>query len=176
MKITALEEYGLRCMMQLALAPDDRPMTVAQVAEREGLSTEYAGKLLNLLGQADLVQSVRGRNGGFVLGRPTDQITVASIVRALSTNLFDSEFCTRHSGAADVCVHQTNCALRPVWSTVSEIINHTLDRITLRDLIGSERQVSDDLQSRAKATPLRIGVGGSSRIFPLSEVRGSEAG
>jgi len=130
----------------------------------------------NLLGQADLVQSVRGRNGGFVLGRPTDQISVAAIVRALSTDLFDAEFCTRHTGAAEVCVHQTNCALRPVWSTVSEIINHTLDRITLHDLIGSERQVSDDLQSRAKQAPLRIGAAGSGRIFTLGAVRGSEAG
>lgn len=169
MKITALEEYGLRCMMQLALSQGERPMTVAQVADREGMSTEYAGKLLNLLGQAQLVQSVRGRNGGFVLARGPEEISVAAIVRALSTDLFDSEFCERHTGAGETCVHQTSCALRPVWSTVSEIIHHTLERITLRDLVGSEQQVTLDLQARTDAVPpLRIGAGRGSRIFQLT--------
>jgi Rrf2 family protein len=169
MKITALEEYGLRCMMQLALTQGDRPMTVAQVAENEGMSTEYAGKLLNLLGQAELVQSVRGRNGGFVLAKTAGEISVAAIVRALSTDLFDSEFCERHTGAGETCVHQTSCALRPVWSTVSEIINHTLERITLRDLVGSEQQVTLDLQSRsADGPPPRIGADRGSRIFQLT--------
>ena len=169
MKITALEEYGLRCMMQLALSQGDRPMTVAQVAEREGMSTEYAGKLLNLLGQADLVQSVRGRNGGFVLAHEAGEISIAAIVRALSTDLFDSEFCERHTGAGETCVHQTSCALRPVWSTVSEIINHTLERITLTDLVGSEQQVSLDLQAHAgEALAARIGEGHGSRIFQLT--------
>jgi Rrf2 family protein len=174
MKITALEEYGLRCMMQLALAQGDRPMTVAQVAEREGMSTEYAGKLLNLLGQAELVRSVRGRHGGFVLDRPASELSVASIVQALSTELFDSEFCERHTGSGDVCVHQTSCALRPVWTTVSDIISQTLERITLRDLLGSEGQLCGDLQPLA--VPVRIGDGAGSRMVKLNQVRIPDAG
>ena len=66
MKVNSIEEYGLRCMLQLALPQTDEPITVALVAENEGLSPEYAGKLLNLLRQAKLVDSVLGRNGGFV--------------------------------------------------------------------------------------------------------------
>ena len=62
MKITSMEEYGLRCMLQLALSDSDGPMSVSEVAGNEGLSTEYAGKLLNMLRQAELVDSVRGRH------------------------------------------------------------------------------------------------------------------
>lgn len=157
MKITALEEYGLRCMVQLARGAVDSPMTGAQVAENEGLTSDYAGKLLNLLSQRDLVQSVRGRNGGFVLGRPACEITVADIVRALSNDIFDSEYCERHGGAGSVCVHESSCALRPVWATVSEMITFTLESITLLDLLRSEDQLAQELQPLGDLTAIAAG-------------------
>lgn len=169
MKITALEEYGLRCMVQLARGATDAPMTGAQVAENEGLTSDYAGKLLNLLSQHDLVQSVRGRNGGFVLGRPAAEITVADIVRALSNDIFDSEYCERHVGAESVCVHESSCALRPVWTTVSEMITLTLQSITLLDLLRSEGQLSQELQPLGDLTP---DTNGSAPSLHQLEVRG----
>ncbi len=156
MKITALEEYGLRCMVQLALGAEQAPLTVAQVAEREGLSTEYAGKLLNLLGQAGLVRSVRGRNGGFALARPPERITLAQIVRALSNDLFDTDYCDRHSGAEEVCVHQSACALRPVWSAVSEIVGQVLESFTLLDLLRSEGQLCRQLEPHLQALSSKL--------------------
>jgi len=169
MKITALEEYGLRCMVQLARGASDSPMTGAQVAEQEGLTSDYAGKLLNLLSQQDLVQSVRGRNGGFVLARPASEITVADIVRALSNDIFDSEYCERHGGAESVCVHESSCALRPVWTTVSEMITFTLESITLLDLLRSEDQLSQELQPLGDLT---ANTGGSARTLHRVELRG----
>lgn len=156
LKITALEEYGLRCMLQLSRAQGAGPVTVAQVAEREGMSTEYAGKLLNMLGQAGLVRSVRGRKGGFVLARPADEITLAQIVRPFTADLFDSEYCERHAGAGETCVHSTACTLRPVWTTLSAMISQTLESLTLMDLLRSERQLSHDLQPRLGEPPARI--------------------
>ena len=141
MKITAIEEYGLRCMMQLALSESERPMTVAQVAANEGISTEYAGKLLNMLRQGGLVSSVRGRNGGFVLARGADTINLAEVVLALSNSLFDAEYCGRHSGAGEVCVHSTGCALRPVWSTLSDMISQMLG--SLWHLLHHQRRLAE---------------------------------
>ncbi len=169
MKITALEEYGLRCMVQLARGAADSPMTGAQVAENEGLTSDYAGKLLNLLSQRDLVQSVRGRNGGFVLGRPASEITVADIVRALSNDIFDSEYCERHGGAESVCVHESSCTLRPVWTTVSEMITFTLESITLLDLLRSEEQLSQELHPLGNLT---ANSAGSVRTLHQFEPRG----
>jgi Rrf2 family protein len=152
MKITALEEYGLRCMMQLAMGASDAPMTGAQVAANEGITSDYAGKLLNLLSQEHLVDSVRGRNGGFVLARPADEISVADIVGALSNDIFDSEYCDRHGGSESVCVHDSSCALRPVWSTVSEMIRQTLQSISLLDLLRTEGQLSQELRPLGELT------------------------
>lgn len=153
MKIAALEEYGLRCMLQLALHDPGQPMTVQQVAVNEGLTPEYAGKLLNLLRQQGLVDSVRGRNGGFVLTRTASDINLAQIVSALSNQLFDAEYCERHSGAGEVCVHETACALRPVWSTLSEHVNQLLESITLADLMRSEQEMCRELQPTSEVTP-----------------------
>lgn len=155
MKITALEEYGLRCMMQLAINASDRPVTVAEVAEAEGISNEYAGKLLNLLRQAGLARSLRGRNGGFELARGPEEVRLADIIRALSNDLFDEEYCERHSGTGESCVHSSACSLRPVWATLSEMINEMLESLTLVDLMRSERQLSRQLEPRIGALPER---------------------
>ena len=64
MKITALEEYGLRCVLRLALAPEGEPMTVAEIAEKEGLDRPLRGKLMSVLRQSGLVDSVRGEAVG----------------------------------------------------------------------------------------------------------------
>ena len=153
MKITAMEEYGLRCMMQLAEAEPTDPMTVAYVAEREGLSTEYAGKLLNMLRQGGLLRSVRGRNGGFVLARTADEISLAEILQVFSNDLFDAEYCQRFTGVEDNCVHLSSCALRPIWWTLSRMINRTLEGVSLLHLLQSERQVRSDLKPHLDAIP-----------------------
>ncbi len=67
MKITALEEYGLRCMIALAQNWPEKSMTMPEISAKEGLSIPYVGKLLMLLKRAGLVKALRGRNGGFTL-------------------------------------------------------------------------------------------------------------
>ncbi len=164
MKVTSMEEYGLRCMLQLALAQTDEPVSVALVAENEGLSTEYAGKLLNLLRRAELVESVRGRNGGFVLANPPEDISMADILRVFSPELFDVEYCTRFTGAEDECVHTTACTLRPVWSTLSDLVTETLESISLIDLMCEESEVKRELD-------IQLGIAGpfGQRLFHISD-------
>jgi len=159
-----MEEYGLRCMLQLALAQTDEPVSVALVAENEGLSTEYAGKLLNLLRQAELVDSIRGRNGGFVLARAPEEISLADILRVFSPDLFDVEYCNRFTGAEDNCVHNTSCALRPVWWTLSGMVTKTLEAISLMDLMCEESEVQEELNSQLGTTGAR-----RPKLFQINE-------
>ena len=67
MKISAQEEYGLRCLLQLAQSGDKGSATLPEIAAAEGLSVPYAAKLLSVLRQAGLIESVRGRSGGYRL-------------------------------------------------------------------------------------------------------------
>ncbi len=88
MKVTAQEEYGLRCRMQAATSEPDRPVSAAHIASHEGLSVPYVGKLLHLLREAGLVESLRGRSGGYYIARPPEQISISEILHSLRGTLF----------------------------------------------------------------------------------------
>src|SRR5437667_16092 len=73
MRLSAQEEYGLRCLLQVAREPEGG-LTTPQLAEREGLGAAHVHKLMRLLRRGGLVKSVRGRNGGYQLARPAEQV------------------------------------------------------------------------------------------------------
>jgi len=125
-------------------------LTLAQVAEREGLSIEYAGKLMGVLGRAGLVESVRGRHGGYRLSRPSDDICVSEVVAALGDKLYrPSETCDRFSGDHMFCVHSSTCSIRSLWSGLQMLLDWVLSRTTLYDLIATdERNMADWMRSQ----------------------------
>src|SRR5262245_30374532 len=126
MKITALEEYGLRCLVVMAGKPDGDAVTVAEIADGEGLTVPYVGKLMATLRQAGFVDSVRGRGGGYVLARPAAEISVEEILNALGEPLFTTEYCSSHPGALAVCAHNGDCSIRSVWQILGAIIQQVL--------------------------------------------------
>ena len=87
MKISAQEEYGLRCLVQLANLQGGESLTLPQIAEREGISTANAGKLMWLLNKAGFVQSTRGTKGGYFLSRPAADIRLSEIIKVLDEDV-----------------------------------------------------------------------------------------
>ena len=83
MQLLAQEEYGLRCLLQVVAHGGSRPLTIPEIAEAEGLSTEYTGKLMRALRQGELVQSTRGPGGGYRLVRPATETTPWDAIQAL---------------------------------------------------------------------------------------------
>ncbi len=137
MKITAQEEYGVRCLLRLARA--GQSLTIPEIAQAENLSTPYVGKLLGVLRQAGFIESVRGRAGGYHLARPANEIRLGSVMLALGEPLFDDPgYCERHAGPETTgpCVHTDSCSLRELWQTLEHWLRHTLDQITLEDLLN----------------------------------------
>lgn len=134
MKITAQEEYGLRCLLQLARPHGPEPLTVAAIAEEEGLSVPYVGKIMGHLRQRGLVESVRGRSGGYVLTRPAEAITLADALEALGGSFFSTGFCDEHNGTHARCVHLSDCSIRSLWGVLGEVLDRVLRRTTLADL------------------------------------------
>ena len=83
MKISAQEEYGLRCLVQVANLKEGESLTLPQIAEREGISQANAGKVLWLLNKAGFVHATRGTKGGYSLARPAGEIAMDEVVIAL---------------------------------------------------------------------------------------------
>jgi Rrf2 family protein len=158
MKLTAQEEYGLRCLLQVARqAPADGPgvASIRDVAEAEGLSADYAAKLLRVLRQAGLVASERGATGGYRLARPAAEIPLADVLHALDAPLYDASFCEGYAGLQPQCVHRTSCAVRVLWRTLENALNQALSGLALADLLPDEpdveRRMAASQQSLAAA-------------------------
>ena len=150
MKLTANEEYGLRCLIQVARRQQSGPVPIRVIADAEGLGSEHVAKLLRLLRQADLVSATRGATGGYQLTREAGQIAVSDVLSALDTPLYSDEFCTGHSGKRASCVHGgTGCSVRVLWQWVDASLQRTLQRVTLADLSGGAAPVHAALASSA---------------------------
>jgi len=98
MKITAQEEYGLRCILQLASVPAGEPLAGAEIARRECLSYPYVEKLLWTLKRAGLTKSHRGVKGGYVLSRSPEEISLGDVQRAFGSLWATKDICSRHTG------------------------------------------------------------------------------
>jgi Rrf2 family iron-sulfur cluster assembly transcriptional regulator len=148
MKITATEEYGMRCMLQLALH-HGQVVPLSALAGTEGIAPPFAAKVLLGLRRAGLVMATRGRNGGYTLAAPPEQITVLRILKALGKPLFDSTFCREHgSPDASDCSRLTDCSLRPVWAHLDALLRRFFEQTTLADLATGERRTDRHLQER----------------------------
>jgi len=160
MKITATEEYGMRCMLQLALHHGEI-VPLSELAGTEGIAPPFAAKVLLGLRRAGLVVATRGRNGGYALTAPPAQITVLCILKALGKPLFDSTFCREHgSPDATDCSRLTDCSLRPVWAHFDALLRRFFEQTTLADLAAGERRTDRHLQERWPLTvPRRWGEG-----------------
>jgi Rrf2 family protein len=151
MKISSQEEYGLRCLLRLAAAADGHSLTIPEIAAAEGLSPPYVAKLLAVLRQGSLIESVRGRAGGYRLALPAAEVRLGAVMDVLGEPLFtDPETCHRFAGTESEgnCVHLAGCTLRALWQTLEHWMRHTFDQITLADLLQTEHGMVDLVRTR----------------------------
>lgn len=134
MKMSTRGRYGLRAMLELARCHGQSPVLVSVLAEREALPRKYLHGLLTALKEAELVRSVRGPGGGFLLAQAPSEIRLSQIMHALEgpVSLVD---CVTDKRACD---RAKGCTARRVWTELSQTIENALEKVTLEDLIESE--------------------------------------
>lgn len=140
MKFSAQEEYGLRCLLQIARQPGGAGLTIPEMSQAENITETHAAKLLRILRTSGFLKSARGQVGGYTLARPADQIYVSDVLAALGGRLFGDDFCGRHT-----CNHPPDCSVRSLWNTIQTVVDRALARTTLKDLIESELQPDPEL-------------------------------
>jgi len=140
MKITAQEEYGLRILVRIAGCLDEEGMSIPQLSEAEGLSPHYVAKLTRLLRMEGFINSTPGYRGGYVLARPAKQIVINELLKALGGALFDKEFCGLHAGTLKLCTNSVDCSTRSLWQMIQFTVDQLLDKITLYDLVNTEKE------------------------------------
>ncbi|HEX9186076.1 MAG TPA: Rrf2 family transcriptional regulator [Vicinamibacteria bacterium] len=154
MKLSSQEEYGLRCLLQIARAGEGASLTIAEMSEREGISAPNVAKIMRILRRASLVKSTRGKSGGYALARPAAELRAKDALAALGGRLFDTGFCDRHAGSLRHCLNTHDCSIRPVLRGLQQAVDQVLGELTLASLLPSESEVTVTLRPKAVKLPI----------------------
>ena len=157
MKITAQEEYGLRLLIRIAGCHTEEGMSIPQLSEAEGLSTHYVAKLTRILRIAGFINSTPGYKGGYLLAKPSNKIIINKVLKALGGSLFDTEFCGLHTGTLKLCTHSVDCSSRSLWQMIQFTVDELLDKVTLDDLVNSEKKSTKILNELLEQNNKAIG-------------------
>lgn len=142
MKFSAQEEYGLRCVLQIARLGDGASTTISEIAKLEGLTTPHVAKLMAILRKAGVIVSTRGHDGGYALTEPARETKVADVLEALGGKLYDEDFCGKHSGINAICTHAVDCSVRSLWQILQSAIDVALADLTLADMLDKGTNVT----------------------------------
>jgi len=157
MKLSANEEYGVRCLVRLGYAGyENRALTIPEISQAEGVSPAYAAKLLRILRKGGFVKAARGKDGGYTLARPADEILIGNVIETLGGRLFESNFCDSHTGQAAICTRSVDCSVRSLWRAVQVAVDHVLAKATLRDLLQNEEDMNSWVRQIPGAPGLRV--------------------
>jgi Rrf2 family transcriptional regulator, cysteine metabolism repressor len=130
MKISQKLEYACRAMAQLAKYHDGRSLTrLEDLAQREAVSGNFLVQILNDLRRAGLIESRRGKAGGYLLARTADQITLRQVIDAVDPALLQCSV-TRDGDSGE--------AVRRAWDQVSLTLLNSLDQITLDSFVNPQ--------------------------------------
>lgn len=157
MKLSTKGRYAVTAMLDLAIHDHEGPVTLADISQCQGISLSYLEQLFAKLRKEGLVEGVRGPGGGYRLGKPAGQISIAQIIVAVDENI-DA---TRCKGSED-CHGGAKCLTHHLWADLSDRLYAFLDELTLASFIKRPeiREVSrrqDSMASRiATMFPPRV--------------------
>jgi|TARA_B110000438_G_scaffold294225_1_gene335311 Rrf2 family iron-sulfur cluster assembly transcriptional regulator len=137
MRLTTRGRYAVTAMLDLALHAQEKPVSLAEISERQTISLSYLEQLFARLRQSGLVASVRGPGGGYRLVDSSSNIWVADIIDAVNESV-DTTSC---QGKGD-CQGGSICLTHYLWDDLSQQIHSFLSSISLADLVA-KRNVQD---------------------------------
>jgi Rrf2 family protein len=137
-------KYALRALLALAEQGDDEPMLISEIAERHSLPKKFLEQILLDLKHHGLVQSRRGRSGGYALLRPAAEISFGQVVRIIDGPLAPLPCLSKMAyRRCEDCSGEESCAIRRVFARTHELTTGILDRTTLADAIKGLPLVPD---------------------------------
>ncbi|MBF0254646.1 MAG: Rrf2 family transcriptional regulator [Candidatus Omnitrophica bacterium] len=137
MTYTRQTEYGLRCLLHIAKAPEGRPVAMAEIAHAESYSLTFTQKILQKLRSSGLLEVRHGNRGGYLLAERPERISLKRVISALEGGTF-KVFCERNKPLAP-CAHNRSCGLKSVWLRAKNLLDGYFDSVSLGDLLSPRR-------------------------------------
>ena len=130
-RLTRAGDYAIRGMLYLAEQPKGRVTTISEIADKKNIPKNFLSKVIQGLTKARLVSSVQGVHGGFLLGKPKDEITLRDIVEAVEGEIFLNQ-CLIHEGE---CPLDQTCQAHLIWQKAQRKLLEVLEEADLALLV-----------------------------------------
>ena len=134
MKISTKGRYAVRCVLNLAIHRSEDSIPISRISKQENISANYIEQLFLKLKKEGLVISVRGRNGGYRIGKKPQHIKITQIIEAVEGPIIASD-CV----VSDDCARYDICTTKYLWKILSKKVKEVLDKISLQDLCNMAR-------------------------------------
>lgn len=135
MRLSTKGRYGARLMLELALHYGNGTVLLKDIAKKQEMSEGYLEHIVPRLKAAGLIISSRGAHGGYSLAKDPSKITLKDIIQPLEGSLAPAE-CV---DAPRVCQRVRSCVTRDIWKELKETISHTLESVTLKDMVKRKK-------------------------------------
>ena len=138
MKLSTKGRYGVKAMVDLAIHYGESPISIKSISQRQGISEYYLEQLFSALRKAKLIKSIRGAQGGYVLNKLPEEITVADIMEVLEGPIEISD-CVEGT----TCNNGNCCASRLVWQKIKTSIEDVTTSVTLKDIVNDYNEINN---------------------------------
>ena len=133
MKLTTKGRYAVMALADLANFSDQNPVSLRDISLRQGISLDYLEQIFSKLKKDDIVKSIRGKNGGYILAKEPARIKLSNIFSAVDEKV-KTLLCKRESKKG--CNSKlTKCITHYLWDDLEMYINHFFDKKNLGDLL-----------------------------------------
>jgi len=130
-KLSTKGRYAVMAMVDLCQTSTGKPVALADVAERQEISLSYLEQLFGKLRHAQLVKSVRGPGGGYLLARPADEICISEVILAVDEPISTTR-CTKTEGCRS---DNARCLTHELWEALRDQIHNYLGSVTLAHVV-----------------------------------------
>ena len=138
MQVSSKGKYSVRAVLDIAQHSDGSPVPLAAISQREGISLLFLEQLFQQLRKGNIVKSVRGAHGGYVLARDATDITIGEIVRLIESPIYTNS-CFSKAESVDDCRISSSCVSGAIWKQLAEHVDSFLDSISVADLANRSK-------------------------------------
>ncbi|HBI93537.1 MAG: Rrf2 family transcriptional regulator [Terrisporobacter othiniensis] len=131
MKLSTKGKYGLKAIFELSLHVNEGPMPLNMIASKQKIPEQYLEQIFSTLKKSKLITSVRGAQGGYLLNKAPNEVTVGDVLAILEGPVALSQ-CIIDEG---VCENSNDCSTKLVWEKLKKGIEDVLNSITLQDMV-----------------------------------------
>lgn len=141
MRISTRGKNAIKLMLDLATYNNGEPVRLKDVARRQNISEKYLEQIVAGIHKASLLNSSRGKHGGYSLKYPPEQYTVGQILKAVEGDMAPTD-CYGENGTP--CENKSMCVSYRLWEKIDTAVNSVLDNITLADMLEWQHELYTD--------------------------------